>query len=200
MAGKNDGRDQALTSYVRLRIREWKETQGRDIQDIARAGGISKSHPSQVLGGSLGVGGKTAHGYARAFGFNDAEDLRRAAYVWWMSEGEAGAKAAAAPHTPAMREAVEMLLSLGQGTREQLETILTAYAHPRFHDRDRDWWTLTLGAELQRDRATISSDAKARAATNAAQRRVREANQERRPKEVARERPSRPAKARKAAG
>lgn len=179
MAEKPGNRDDAVSGYVRLRLREWVAS-GRELQELARLAGMSKSAPSQVLGGT-GVGGKTGPGYARAFGFRGYDELRDAAYSWWQAEGRAGQLAV--EQTGSMQEAVDAIVGLGQGTKAQCEVILAAYQHPRFRDRDQAWWVQTLLGELQKDRETLRQDKKERKDVHATQKRVREAHRSRKKKD-----------------
>ena len=176
MAAISSNRDDAISGYVRLRIREWEES-GRELQELSRVAGFGKSTPSQVKRGT-GVGAKTGPGFARAFGFKDFDALKSAAYAWWQTDGAAHAAAVDLPHTEPMREAIEAVLLLNQGTRSQLETILSAYAHRRFHDRDREWWIQVLLSELSRDRQTLKDDKVERVAATAGQKVFREANRQ----------------------
>ncbi len=170
MAGN---RDEVVSSFVRMRIREWKAS-GRELQELARLAGIAKSSPSQVLLGT-GVARKTRPGYAKAFGYPSEDALLSAAWEWWKAEGQAGEDAVFVPQSDAQREAIDLVIGLQQGTAAQIATILAAYSHPRFRDRDKDWWLQALLAELRRDRETLADDQRAREATGAAQKKVREA-------------------------
>jgi len=173
-------RDDVLSSYTRYRIRLWEEAGGQ-LLDLAKKAQISKASPSQVKRGANGVGKITARGYARAFDFPSVEAFRTAAWEWWQAEGKL-APTVERPHTDAMQQAIDVVLSMGQGTREQIDTILIAYSHPRFADRDAGWWTQTLLSELQRDEITLRRDRMDRERENAAQRTVRAANEARKPK------------------
>lgn len=178
-------RDDVVSGYVRMKIREWRAS-GREMQDLARVAGFAKSTPSQVMLGT-GVGAKTGPRFAKAFGLESYDALKMAAFEWWKGQAEAAAE----PQPAAMTEAVGMVVGLGQGTPEQVDTILTAYRHPRFLDRDRDWWLQTLLAELRLDRTAVKEDQADRAAISAGQKVIREANQRRSAP------PPRPAKAHK---
>ena len=145
---------------------------------MARLGGFAPSSVAQVKRG-LGVGAKTGPGFARALGFKSYDELKSEAYRWWEKHGRAGADAAAIPLSDAMREAVEAVLLLKQGTRAQLETILAAYTHPRFRERDRDLWVLTLLSELRADAEAARNERLAREAMQAGQKRVRGAQRKR---------------------
>ncbi len=174
-------REDALSGFVRMKIREWKAS-NRELQDLARIARIAKSAPSNVLGG-MGVGNKTGPGYARAFGFASYDDMRAAAYRWWQESGAEGAKQASDPDSAAGK-AVDAVLGLGQGTRPQLETIVAAYAHPRFTGRDVDWWVTTLLEEVRLDRASAERDALQRKVTRRTQKEIRETAAKRREPKV----------------
>ncbi len=165
-------RDDVISSFVRLRIREWRES-GREMQELARVAGFAKSTPSQVMLGT-GVGAKTGPRFAKAFGFQSYDEMKSAAWEWWKAQGKAGQEAVDLPKTDAMREAIEAVLSLNQGTREQLETILTAFSHPRFRDRNKDWWLQTLLVELTRDREALRDDRALRGEITSKQKQFRE--------------------------
>jgi hypothetical protein len=169
-------RDDVISSFVRMRIREWRVS-GRALQDLAREAGFAKSTPSQVILGT-GVGAKTGPRFARAFGFRSYDDMKAAAWEWWKAQGRAGSEAIDFPHTDAMRDAVEAVLSLKQGTREQLETILSAFSHERFRSRDQDWWLQTLLAELGRDRLAVREGKATRADVADKQKQMRELRDE----------------------
>lgn len=151
-------RDAPLSEYVRMRLREWTN-EGRDLVEIAKLGGISKSGPSQVASGNLGVGGTAAPQYAKAFGMTELE-LRAAALEWWERAGKATAEASREA-TP-LGEAIAFLVGLGQGTEEELRAIAYAFKHERFADRDAKWWqrTLLLELEHERDRRLLERAAK----------------------------------------
>jgi len=168
----SSNRDDVISSFVRSRIREWRES-GRELQDLARAAGFAKSTPSQVILGT-GVGAKTGPKFAKAFGFKSYDAMKTAAWEWWQAQGKASSGSAEHPKTDAMAEALDAVLSLNQGTREQLETILGAYVHPRFRERDKDWWLETLLAELRLDRTTLREDRVLRGDITAKQKGMRE--------------------------
>ena len=67
-----------------MRLRQWQQ-EGRTLVELAKAAGVAKSLPTQILGG-LGVGGGSAAGFARAFGMTEFE-LLTAAHEWWEREG-----------------------------------------------------------------------------------------------------------------
>lgn len=171
-------RDDVVSSYVRYRIREWRDS-GRELQELARVAGLSKSQPSMTLLGT-GIGGKTAPKYAAAFGFSDVDAMKSAAWEWWTAQGRQG-KEAADNMSEAAGVAVDMLVELNQGTRPQIEAILAAYTHERFRGRDVEWWLQVLSAELARDRLTAKTDAKLRAQISAKQRETRDLIQRNRP-------------------
>lgn len=159
-------RNQPVTEYVRMRLREWKNS-GRELQEVAQRGGMSKSHPSQVLSGTFGVGGKTIGEYAKAFDLDEPE-LVKLAHDWWKKEGSATAKAAEEA-TP-LGEAIALLAGLGQGSEAELRAIAYAFKHERFDDRDAKWWQRMLLLELEHDR---EKELLARAAKKEAQREKR---------------------------
>lgn len=167
-------RDDVISGFVRMKIRAWRDS-GRELQELARLAGFAKSTPSQVLIGT-GVGAKTGPRFARAFGYASFDELKSAAWEWWKVQGDTSQELLSAPR-PEMDEAVDAVLLLNQGSREQLLTILSAYSHPRFRDRSRDWWIQTLLSELARDRETAREDKAQREAINRDQRVVREANE-----------------------
>jgi hypothetical protein len=164
-------RDQALSDYVRKRIRDWKGS-GRELQELARIASIAKSSPSQVLLGT-GVAKKTGRGYARAFGFHTFEDLQKAAYEWWLAGGEQAAAAVERPEEDSVREAIEILKSTMQATEAQLRTILGDFTADRFRGRDTMFWVQTLGAEVKRDREALAADAHHRKRTQKVQAEIR---------------------------
>lgn len=150
-------RDDVVSNYVRLRIRQWRDG-GRELQDLARVAGFAKSTPSQVLLGT-GIGAKTGPRFAKAFGFESFDAMKMAAWEWWSAQGEASST----PPSEASNTAAQAVLDLKQGTPQQVQTILQAYAHPRFKDRDYDWWLQTLLSELKADREALRVDARDRA-------------------------------------
>lgn len=156
VTGVAGNRDDVLSSFVRMKIRAWRDG-GRELKELAAIAGVAKSSPSQVLLGT-GVARKTAPGYARAFGYPSEDALKAAAWEWWKAEGQAGEDAVFVPRSEAQKAAIELVLGLQQGTATQLATILSAYSHPRFHDRDRDWWVQTLLAELKADKTAIETE------------------------------------------
>lgn len=170
-ANVHGNRDDVISSFVRMKIREWRDG-GRELQDLARSAGFAKSTPSQVLLGT-GIGAKTGPKFAKAFEYRSFDEMKIAAWEWWRQQGEAGKQAVALPKTEAMRGAIQAVLALGQGTREQVETVMAAYSHPRFHERNQDWWIQTLLAELSRDRETVRADKAQRAEINEKQRGLR---------------------------
>lgn len=142
-------RDEAIGGYVRSRLRDLEATRERGWQvEFARIAGFVPSVVAQVKRG-LGVGAKTGPGFARALGFKTFDDLKSAAYRWWESEGRP--QSASHVTTGAAFEAMEAVLALGHGSRDQLRAILSAYEHPRFANRDRGWWIQTLLGELRAD-------------------------------------------------
>lgn len=153
-----DQRDSAVTSYVRLRIREW-EASGQDQRVLARKAGVSAATISQVKT-KTGVGSRSIDGFATAFGFPSAEALRKAAYQWLLSQGAPVAELMAEPKVVA---AIETVLGLRPGiTRVQIETILHGFTHERFRGRDESYWVPTLLAELQMERRTEETSIDAR--------------------------------------
>lgn len=174
-------RDDVISGFVRAKIREWRYVEKRELQELARAAGFGKSTPSQVLFGT-GVGGKTGPKFAKAFGYASYDAMKSAAWEWWKEQGQAGHDSVSVPKTEAMGEAIAAVLALGQGTVEQVETIMAAFAHARFRDRDKDWWIQTLLAELARDRGTMRDDKTARTETNSVQRQMRGLQRQRRPR------------------
>lgn len=173
MAKEAAKRDPAISGFVREKIRLWKEG-GRELQELARIAGLSKSMPSQVLSGTNGVGGRSLPGFAKAFGYADVEELQRAAYDWWISSGETGASLLEMPPTEAMGAAIEYVLGLNQTTKAHLRTILARFTHPDFRQREAEWWIQTLLAEVRRDKETIRVDEQARKKEYAAQAAIRE--------------------------
>ena len=187
-AGMPTNRDDVVSNFVRHKIREWQESK-RELQQLARIAQFAKSTPSQVLLGT-GVGAKTGPKFARAFGFSSYDAMRDAAWLWWQAQGRAGKEAVTSPRTEPMREAIEVVLSLKQGTAEQLEVILAAYTHERFIARDQAWWVQTLLAELEKDRAAAAEDRLQREDIAQTQRSVRIAQSSKRNK--AKSEPSKP--------
>lgn len=147
-------RDPGLSAYVRMRIREWVAS-GRQLLELANLAGVSQSAPSQILAG-LGVGAKTAPGFARAFGFASAEDMIATAYRWHLDR-------TATPLTTAQIEARTAVVALGQLTEEQADAILAAFSNARTRDRAADYWIGLLLAEAAIDRAALAQHAAARA-------------------------------------
>lgn len=160
--GMASNRDDVVSSYVRHRIREWRDS-GVELKALAAKAGFAKSTPSQVLLGT-GVGAKTGPRFARAFGFSSYEAMRQAAWQWWQ-EQTAAEDLQPLSQTEPMLRASKAVLALGQGTVGQVETILRAYAHERFRSRDEAWWLQTILAELERDRMAIRGETVAPAAT-----------------------------------
>lgn len=180
-------RDDVVSSFVRLKIREWRESK-RELQELARVAGFAKSTPSQVLTGT-GVGNKTGPGFARAFGYASHDALKMGAWEWWQANNES--PAAASPTSPSQQEACDLVVGLGQGTSEQVATVLHAYAHPRFLERDKDWWIQTLLDELRRDRDALVRDQDLRKQIVNGQKVMREATAE---KHARSQHPPQPAK------
>lgn len=173
-------RDRPLSDYIRMRIRGWQDG-GRELKELARLAGIGKSSPSQVLLGT-GVAGKTAPGYARAFGFKSLEDLDKAAYEWWLSKGKAAADLVEQPDEPAIKEAIEVLIKTFGATEAQLRAILVDFSAERFRGRDAMFWINTLGTEVKRDKDRLAADARDRAETQQAQAQVRKSHRARKEK------------------
>jgi hypothetical protein len=153
-----DPRDNAVTAYVRMKIREWEQS-GRDQVELAKRVDVAPSTISQVKT-RTGVGSRSIDGFARAFGFKTVKELQDAAYLWFMAQGETTASLAA---ESGVAEAIEMVLPLRPGvTRAQVETILHAFTHERFRGRDASFWVKALLEELQLERRmeTAAIDAK----------------------------------------
>lgn len=147
-------RDPGLSEYVRMRVREWVAS-GRQLLELAALAGVSQSTPSQILTG-LGVGPKTAPGWARALGFASADDLTATAYRWWLDRS-------AVALTDAQREAITAATGLGQLTEAQAQAIAAAFGNPRTRDRDVHWWLALLLSEAAIDRAALDASERARA-------------------------------------
>lgn len=179
VAATKGNRDDVVSSFVRMRIRQWKGS-GKELQELARIAGFAKSTPSQVLIGT-GVADKTGPKFAKAFGYASYEALRTAAWEWRRSQAE-DSDGGPPVITEAMNQAAELVIGMGQGTQAQVDTIFAALAHSRFRERDRDWWVQTLLAELARDREMLREDKDQREGIYAAQRLAREAHKVRRPK------------------
>lgn len=176
-------RQDALSDYVRVKIREWQAS-GRQLQDLARIAGITKSSPSTVLAGT-GVGSKTGRGYAVAFGYGPRTDpdaaykaLQDAAYEWWLAKGERAASAVTTWDDPGFREAVEVLKTTMQATEAQIRAIMADFTAPRFAERDSMFWIQTIGAELKRDRERAVPELARNKATSKAQAEIRAAKRE----------------------
>ncbi len=176
-------RNEALSDYIRTRIREWQSS-GREMQELARIVGVAKSGPSGVVRSGVGIGKKSAIGYAVAFGFgtrNDPESayaaIQAAAYQWWMAKGQHAAEVVSETEDPSMLQAIEVLKDHMQATEAQIRAIMADYIAPRFVGRDSMFWIETIGAELKRDRAIaelerahVEDDRKTQAAVRVAHR------------------------------
>ncbi len=152
-------RDDAVSSYVRMKLLELEATRPKGWQkEFAAVARIAPSSVAQVKKGT-GVGARTAAGFAKALGFKSANDLRSAAYKWWETEGRlasVGPEPAVKSPTPVMGEAVDAVLVLYPATgREQLEGILERFGHPHFATRDRGWWIQVLLDELRLDEHAV---------------------------------------------
>jgi transcriptional regulator with XRE-family HTH domain len=146
MLDRSEPRDQAVTFYVRMRLRELLERKEMDQVQIARAIGRSTSYVSQVLT-RIGVGGRSIDGFARLLQCGNADNLRRIAYQWWLGQG--GNAGVSRIEEPAVQEAVALVRNVRPKTTDaQFKTILTAFGHHRFDGRDSMWWYDTLLAEL----------------------------------------------------
>ncbi len=178
-------RDDVVSGFVRFKIREWRES-GRELQDLARLAGFAKSTPSQVIMGT-GVGQKTGPKFARAFGFESYDAMKLAAFEWWKSQTVPGEGTSA---EPVVAQAVDAVVALNQGTRQQVEAVLTAYAHPRFRGRELNWWITTLLDELGADRRALKADKAERIEAAAGQRVFREAGRQKRAPKAAASKPS----------
>lgn len=165
-------RDDALSAFVRVKIREWVAA-GKQLKDLATAAGVTKSTPSQVLRGT-GVGSITGKGFAKVFGYDSFESLQRAAYQWKLEQGATLGTLAEPVPDSAKEEALKFALGLGLVTEPQGRAILAAYAAPFFSGRDLEYWVKTLMEEAKRDREAIQTEARERKATQGYQRKVRE--------------------------
>lgn len=161
-------RQDALSDYIRMRIRDWGAS-GREYKELARIAGIAMSSPSTVLMGT-GVGRKTGRGYAVAFGFGPRSNpdaaykaLQDAAYKWWLSKGQQAADAVANPDDPGISEAIDVLTKTMGASEAQIRTIMADFTAPRFAGRESMFWIQTIGEELKRDRTSAivqAADAK----------------------------------------
>lgn len=168
------GRDKALSDYVRMKIREWLETNGRDQKELARRVGVSPSLISTIISGKIGVAGRSGPGFASAFGFANFDELRSAAYGWWLQQGQQTETFVA--DEPAVAESIEIVLGMrADVTKAQVLTILHAYTHERFRGRDQSFWVPELLRELQFERA-VTQEKTAEANAVARDKRSRKAN------------------------
>lgn len=146
----NDGvRNDPISVFVR----EWLqrlEKEGAVLVPLALAVKLPKSHPSQVKSGSLGVGPKVLHKYARWMGYSSSDALAAAAYEAWLAKHYG----AATGPTQAQIDARADLLRDGHATEAEIDAILIAYRHERFLARDRAWWIQTILSELRESRRT----------------------------------------------
>lgn len=85
MPRERSDQDPVTTAFVIKKIKQWKDSGGQ-LKDLALAGKMAKSVPSQVLAGSMGVGAQSRKKFAKALGFADEEALRRAALDDWDQE------------------------------------------------------------------------------------------------------------------
>lgn len=145
--------DTPLSAFTRMKLFEWKKTQGREQQEMAHRHGIAPSGISQVMSGKLGVGPKLAAKYARAFGFKDVRTFTQAAYDWWLTSGKAADDLIES--RPQVASAVDTVVKMNQATASEVKTILLAYTHDRFRDRDEAWWLSTLLTEIKTDRDLV---------------------------------------------
>lgn len=184
-ANATQDHDTPLSRYVRLRIAEhvtaYRTKHGTERGSLKELvdrsmGLLSGSAPAMVKRGS-GVGPKTAAGFARAFGFSSAAELQNAASARYLAQHH---DAASTGNTPDMQKAIDAVIALGQGTPEQVATIVAAYAAERFRARDYDWWLMTLLAELKADAALFRTDASDRKATRKKQRKIRAVSEQKR--------------------
>ena len=106
-------REKELTAFVRHAIRLWEkgEWPGQPLKDGKRdvrlttleqmaAPFISAGYTTRVREGDSGVSGRSAKGFAKAFGFVSERALRDAAYEWYEKEGESLETKAVAPEDP----------------------------------------------------------------------------------------------------
>lgn len=148
VSNMRENRDPVLTDFVKMKIAEWQAS-GREIGEIAQIAGFSKSIPSQVKRDGMGVGAKTAPGFAKAFGFSNVAAMVDAAYEWRKTSGAALDELLA--EEPVQR-AIEAVKTFVVGSTDvSLRAILSAFVHPRFRGRDYDFWWQELGREARRD-------------------------------------------------
>ena len=140
-------RDRALSAYAAFRLRAALQTEA--AKDLARRAGVSGAAISHVKTGKTGVGPRMARGLARVWGFGSVEALERAAYEWYLHQGEA---VEALQATPAIEEAVATVVGLQQASEAEVRAVLADYAGERWRDRDVGWWVTLLLAEIRHDR------------------------------------------------
>lgn len=148
----SEPREDPLTEFVRLKLREWVAS-GRDQNELARRTGLSPSSVSQVKGKN-GVGKRSVKGWAHALGYGSEEELRDAAYAWYVAQGKKGIDLA---EEPEVKAAIATVISMGGGsllgvTETEVRAILHSFSDPRFSGRDEAYWVPILLQELQINR------------------------------------------------
>ena len=148
-------RDEAISDYVRMRIREWEDSK-RELKALAKEAGVAKSSPSGIKKG-VGVAYKAGVGYAKAFGFKSYfPPMQLTAYAWWLRV-KGAANAVDFVNEPAVVEAIDIVSRVTGASPERLRTIAGDFSAPRFRDRDTIWWVTLLSEEVRREDGATSA-------------------------------------------
>lgn len=142
-----------VTAYVLHRARLWSLERVTDAS-VLDAAKLPRSTLIQLRKRLQNVGAATEPRWAKALGHASVDELRRAAWSYWLSTH-------ARPLEPAQREAIDVLRGLGLLTEEQARSILADYSAPRFEGRPVEWWIRTLGDEAKLERDAVSRNAEA---------------------------------------
>lgn len=144
-------RDTVLSEFVRHKIREWTAVPGREQKDLAELAGFAS--PSQISNAKkgIGVGAKSAPGYAKAFGYSSVEAMVDAAYEWRKGSGEALERRLAEDGFRRGVDAVRAFIA-PPATDEEIRAVAADFLEARFDGRDGDYWYKTLGEEIKADR------------------------------------------------
>lgn len=140
-----------VTAYVLHRARLWS-LEGRTDASVLDAAKLPRSTLVQLRKRLQNVGANTEPRWAKALGHASVDELRRAAWSYWLGSH-------ARPLEPAQREAIEVLRGLGLLTEEQARSILADYSAPRFDSRPTEWWIRTLGEEARAEREASERNA-----------------------------------------
>jgi len=129
-------RDPVLNAYVIHRLKQL-QLEGKELKALALAAGLEVSIPSQVVTQRMGIGAKTAAGFARMLGFSRDWQLKAAAEEWAESNDIAidPSPPRVSPHARARR------IAQGIGVLERAIARVDAMYPAARHEADNErWW------------------------------------------------------------